>query len=130
MVKVKITIDAHSGDPYVRYHGKAVDEDLPEKFWVTDPSKKIGIAWRKFHHEQTVDLRPGVHTVTYGVSSPCRDPYFWQTTIKVNDKVVAQGKVCGGQYLTGRFLLGFLVPVVIPVPKVVAKVFRVKLFKP
>jgi len=130
-VKVKIVIDAKSDtDPYARYHGKAVDENLPERFWVTDPSKKIGVTGRSFHHEQTLDLRPGMHTVTYGVSSPCKEPYFWEATIKVNDKVVAQGRVCGGQPLVARFLLGFLVPLIIPVPKLVAKVFRVKLIKP
>jgi len=126
MVKVKIVIHAEAkGDPYARYHGKAIDEDLPDKWWVVDPDKNIGTASYIFHHEQTVDLKPGIHTVVYGVSVGVGN---WKATITVNGKQIASGTLIrGDNKLVGRFILGLFIPLIIPIPKVVLKVFKPKI---
>mgnify|MGYP001069777684 CR=1 FL=1 len=114
MPKVQVVIDATAvDDPYLRYHGKAVDGTLNTSFWDTQPENNIGKATSVFHHEQTIDLRPGRHTIEYGVSSY---KGYWSAKITVNGKEITSGDTTASKHLTGSFLLGpgFLLPVILP----------------
>ena len=114
MAKVIIVIDSSTVDDiYARYHGKAVDTTLDTRFWETQPDKVIGISATSFHHEQTIELKAGRHTVEYAVSAYVGS---WDTKITVNGKEIASGPVTVNQHLTGSFLLGpgFILPILVP----------------
>ena len=91
MVRVKVKIESRAiGDPYLRYHGLAVDEDLPGDFWVSKPHTVIGVTGRYFTFEREFDLPPGVHTLEYGVSCfvGC-----WLATIYIDGREIAEEEV-------------------------------------
>lgn len=126
---VKIRIEASSKDPYARYHGVSIDEDLQPAFWKTQPEKIAGTRRGYFRWEEEIELPVGRHYVVYGVSSPCRDPYYWNAVIYINDKEVARSsKVCGGNYLEAYFTVPFL-PVINRVVSRVSKFSVLGLFK-
>lgn len=110
MVKVTIAVEANTEegnrDPYPRYVGLSIDEPLEKGFYNTQPEKIIGIAFGKFKWEKEVELSPGRHTVQTGVSSWA--DYKWDTILKANGKVVAQGKTSasGHNYLSAAVIIG------------------------
>ena len=115
-MKVKIRIEAEATtDRYVRFHGKAVDENLAEDWWIAKPEQQIGIAFRSFVHEQEVDLKSlRTHTVTYATSGyvPPRYDYAWRAKIFANDKLLGEGDVGRNQFLKVRFWLGPILGVI------------------
>lgn len=114
MAKVTIVVDATAvDDAYARFHGKAIDSTLDSRFWETQPDKVIGISATSFHHEQTVELKAGRHTVEYGVSAFVG---LWNARITVNGKEIASGTVTVDKHIVGSFLLGpgLIIPILIP----------------
>jgi len=102
MVQVRIRIEASTTvDPYLRYHGKAVNQALNTDFWDTQPEKVIGTTFNSFSHEQTVDLPAGRHYIIYGNSSI--EGYEWHARIYVNDRLVAEGDVHRRRQLRADF---------------------------
>jgi len=115
-MKVKIRIEAKATtDVYLRSHGKAVDENLAEDWWVAKPEQQIGIAGHSFVHEQEVDLKAWrKHTVTYSASGYVPPPYdyAWHAKIFVNGKLLGEGDVGRNQFLNVRFWLGQIIGVI------------------
>ena len=115
-MKVKIRIEAEATtDVHARSHGKAVDENLAEDWWVAKPEQQIGVVNRSFVHEQEVNL--GVwrtHTVTYATSGYVPPPhdYAWHAKIFANDKLLGEGDVGRNQFLKVRFWLGLILGVI------------------
>jgi hypothetical protein len=108
MVKVTIRIESYpTTDVWLRYHGLAIDQELNEDFWISQPHKIIAVEGRYFTYEKTVDLTPGDHTVEYAASGYVPD-YAWHARIYVDGKLVAEGDV--GRYkanhLKARFTVG------------------------
>lgn len=114
-VKIKITATSKT-DPYVRIHGKAVDEDLNYTFWDTQPEKVIGRASGKFSHTQEVNLTLGDHFVTYSNSGYHYNP--WHGKIYVNGKLIGEGNV----YRSKPLKVQFTVTGVTPTPPLKKKV--------
>jgi len=105
MVTVKIRIESYRDvDPYLRYHGKAIDQRLDRRFWETQPDKKIGAAGRSFTHEQTVDLPAGSHYIIYGIST--YPGYEWHAKIYINGTLKAEGDVHIDKQLRADFTVG------------------------
>jgi len=128
-VNVKIVIAATAvGDPYSRFHGKAIDETLNTDFWVSQTYTILRTATGTLHHEQTVDLKAGRHTVEYGVSCFVGK---WVAKITANGKEIASGDITIDKHLVGSFLLGpgFLLPILIPLQIPILKA-RVLTFPP
>ncbi|MCD6100876.1 MAG: hypothetical protein J7K33_09890 [Candidatus Marinimicrobia bacterium] len=125
MVEVEIKIEASSKDPYARYHAVAIDEDLMSVFWKNQPDKIVKTAAGKFNYVKKVDLEPGRHYVVYGVSAPCKDPYYWHAKIYINGReVISSGRVCSGNYLEAYFTVPFL-PVI---NKIISGITRISFF--
>lgn len=101
MVSVEITIVTTETDPYVRYHGKAIDQSLDSSFWSTQPDKVFKTAGAGFTHTQTVELAEGSHYVIYGNSASASYP--WHTKLFVNNTLIAEGDVVRGNHLRGNF---------------------------
>jgi len=104
VVSVEITVIAETTEPYVRYHGKAVDQPLNADFWTTQTDKIIGTTPRGLTHTQTLDLEDGDHYVVYGNSAS--GGYTWHTKILVNGELVAEGDVDRGTPLRADFTVG------------------------
>ena len=87
MVSVKIRYEVvETNDTWVRYIGRAIDQDLPPFFW----QKKgyvIGIDGTGWAYEETVDLDPGDHYVIVGTSSDAGYKYNIKVIITVGSKV-------------------------------------------
>jgi hypothetical protein len=107
MTTVTIRIEATSKDPYPRYHGFALDSDLNEDFWISQPENVIGVTPKEtyvFTWEKEFDLSPGLHRCTYGNSAYVKVlPYPWHTKILIDGKQVAEGDVGRDQFLTAQF---------------------------
>ena len=112
MVSVGISVIAETTEPYVRYHGKAVDQPLNADFWSTQEDKIIGTTSRVLSHTQTLDLADGAHYVTYGNSGS--GGYVWHAKILVDGELVAEGDVDRGTPLRADFTVG--VPSVLAFP--------------
>jgi len=109
MVSVEISVIAETTEPYVRYHGKAVDQPLNADFWLTQENKIIGTTSRGLAHTQTLDLADGAHYVIYGNSAAVG--YDWQARILINGELVAEGDVDRSTPLRADFTVGVpLVP--------------------
>ena len=102
-MKVTIKIKIWSKDPYSRYFAYSIDEPLHSS-WREWKNRKI--ISRSYTTSFIVDLPEGRHYVEIAVSSPCRDPYYWDAEIYVNDNLVEKGRVCGNQHLRGYFTIG------------------------
>jgi len=114
MVQVVIRIEATSDDIYFRYHGLAIDKDLPENFWTADPSTIVSTQTPPLEFEKSFDLDAGDHRLTYGNSGYAKlptVPYPWHTKIFVDGKQVGEGDVGRDQYLTVDFTVGGAPPV-------------------
>jgi len=102
MVQVKIRIEASSVvDPYLRYHGKAVNQSLDVGFWETQREKIVEVTHTPFFHEQTVDLPAGRNYVIYGNSAAVG--YEWHARIYVNGTLIAEGDVNRETQLRAEF---------------------------
>jgi hypothetical protein len=86
LAKVEIKIVARpTTDIYTRYHGKAIDTDLPLD-WYKDGTASpyyIKLSKTAFEHTQTVDLAPGKHTIRYSAASTA-EGYYWEAEVFVN----------------------------------------------
>ena len=102
--EVTIKIVTTEFDPYMRYHGKAVDQSLDSNFWDTQEDNIIGTTGAGFTHTQTVTVAEGSHYVIYGNSGDDRWP--WHTKIFVNGTLIAEGDVHRGSQLRGDFTAG------------------------
>ena len=99
-----IRIEATSSvDPWVRYHGLAIDEELKPGFWTAQPEKIIGAQSQPFSYTTTVSLSPGGHTITYGNSAP--SGYEWDVKIYVDNQLIATGQVSRDKYLRASFTI-------------------------
>jgi hypothetical protein len=102
---VSIRIEASTTvDPYARYHGLAVDQDLgayPPGFWVSQPGNVVGITVNTFVYTAEVSLPSGTHTVTYGNSA--ERGYEWNARIYVDGQLVASGTVSRYSFLKATF---------------------------
>ena len=116
---VKIKIEAWpTTDVYYRYHGLAVDQELNEDFWRSQPHKVIGVTPpQPVVFEKTLDLAPGEHTLEYATSGYVPD-YAWHAKIYVDGKLAAEGDV--GRYkqhhLKAKFTVGAPPPPPTPPP--------------
>jgi len=55
--EVSIRIEANAvRDPYARFHGVAVDQELNTSFWITQPEKVIGVSGATFVYERKYTL--------------------------------------------------------------------------
>lgn len=104
MVSVEIKIVTTETDPYVRYHGKAVDQPLDSSFWTTQPDKIFKTTGSGFTHTQTVELTDGSHYVIYGNSAA--SSYPWHANIFANGTLIAEGNVDRGNPLRAEFIIG------------------------
>ena len=94
MVRVIVRVEADgSRDPYLRYHGKAVDQPLNHNFWNTQKHKIIEVTGESLIHEETLELAAGKHTVKYSNSGSVRLDLYWPTNIYVNGNLVASQNV-------------------------------------
>lgn len=112
MVSVTIRIEATSTEPYMRYHGKSVDQALASNFWDTQEEKQIGVAGKSFTHTQTVELAGGSHYVIYGNSAATT--YVWPSKIFINGVLKAQGNVNRGAFLRADFTVEAAPPTELP----------------
>lgn len=101
-VSVRIDVWAER-DPYARFFTYSVDEPIPKRWREWRTRKVIS---RRHSVTFTVDLPPGSHFVEVAVSSPCREPYYWKGRIYIDDKLIAEGKICGAEHLRGNFTIG------------------------
>jgi hypothetical protein len=94
MVSVKIKVESYpTTDVWWRSHGLAIDQELNEDWWASQPHKEIAVTPpQPFTYETTVDLAPGSHTVEYAVSGYVPD-YAWHAKIYVSGKLLAEGDV-------------------------------------
>jgi hypothetical protein len=94
MVKVTVRIESYpTTDIYWRSHGLAIDQELNEDWWISQPHKQIAVTPpQPFTHEETLDLAEGEHTVEYAVSGYVPD-YAWHARVYVDGKLVAEGDV-------------------------------------
>mgnify|MGYP000023420131 CR=1 FL=1 len=98
LVKLEVLAKA-VGDYFMRYHGLAVDRDLPPRFW----EKHVGVIAQTFFrlcYATRLNLAPGRHYVVYGNS--CGKGY-WDSIIKVNGRIIARGKVTASRFLKAEF---------------------------
>jgi hypothetical protein len=109
MVKATIRIESYpTTDIYWRYHGLAIDQELNEDWWVSQPEKNIATTPpQPFSYETTVDLASGEHSVEYAVSGYVPD-YAWHARIYVDGRLVAEGDVgrLKAQHLKAKFTVG------------------------
>lgn len=104
MVEVLIRIEAVTElDPYLRYHGKGVNQSLDNVFWDTQPQKVIGTKFYSLIHEQIVDLPVGSHYVIYGNSSIESLP--WGAHIYVNGELKGDDGVWRGHPVRADFMV-------------------------
>jgi hypothetical protein len=114
VVSVKIKVESYpTTDVYWRSHGLAIDQELNEDWWASQPHKQIAVTPpQPFTYETTVDLAPGSHTVEYAVSGYVPD-YAWHAKIYVDDKLLAEGDV--GRYKQNHLKATFTVGIAPPV---------------
>jgi len=67
-------------DPWYRYHGLAVDKDLPPAWW-KDERYIIGCSRGYFEYKRRIRLTPGRHKIVYSVSAS--GSYYWEATIRI-----------------------------------------------
>jgi len=104
MVSVEIKIVTTKTEPYLRYHGKAVNQSLDTNFWSTQPDKIITTTGTGFTHTQTVEIADGSHYVIYGNSASAG--YMWHAKIFINGTLIAEGDVDRGHQLRADFTIG------------------------
>ncbi len=104
MVSVELKIVTTEADPYLRYHGKSVDESLDPGFWDTQEEAIIGTSAAGFTHTQTVNVTEGSHYVIYGNSAS--GGYMWHTKIFANGTLIAEGDIDRGNPLRADFTIG------------------------
>lgn len=106
MVSTVVKIASYAiTDPYVRDHGRAIDQVLNDDWWASQPHKSIGITKTTFTHEETLDLAIGVHTVEYAASGYMPD-YAWHAKIHINGILMGEGDVGRHTHLKIAFKLG------------------------
>ncbi len=98
--KLKVRyVAASMTDKGSRYFGSVVNAPLSDDFWL--PISKSGILLGEassgtFVKEETIDLVPGVHTISFGTSAE----YPWVAKLFVNDEPAAIGKINNEKSLT------------------------------
>ncbi len=121
MVSVEIKIVTTETDPYVRYHGKAIDELLDTNFWRTQPNKIIKTTRTGFTHTQTVDLTEKSHYVVYGNSA--ESDYMWHAKLFINNELIAEGDVDRYHPLRADFTITAPTPPVeLPLPAITSAI--------
>ena len=98
LVKLEVLAKA-IGDPYMRYHGLAVDRDLPAGFWRVGVGV-IAVCPVSLCYAMRLNLTPRRHYVVYGNS--CMRGY-WDSIIKVNGRIIARGNVTATRFLKAEF---------------------------
>jgi hypothetical protein len=113
MVKVTVKIESYpTTDVYWRYHGLAIDQELNEDWWVSQPEKNIATTpAQPFSYKTTVELAEGEHSVEYAVSGYVPD-YAWHAKIYVDGRLVAEGDVgrLKANHLKAKFTVGAAPP--------------------
>ena len=100
VIKVEAT---SSKDPWVRYHGLAIDEELKPGFWTSQPEKIVAVTPQPLVYTETVTLPSGKHTITYGNSA--ETGFEWDAKIYVDNKLIASGQVSRYKYLKASFTI-------------------------
>lgn len=94
-VPTKITIQSYpTTDSYLRSHGMAIDQDLPENWWQYS-GYEFMVTSKAFTYEKWVYLTYGSHYVEYAASGYVPN-YAWHAKIYINDILKAEGDV--GRY--------------------------------
>jgi len=93
MVSIKMRyVVTKVNDPYVRFHGRLIDETMIPCKWPTlQPRAPFKTADYSFNIVLTVDLVPGPHTVTVCSNSP--EPYVWDWVVSAQDVEIGRGRV-------------------------------------
>jgi len=116
--EVSIRIESNAvNDPYARYHGLGVDQELDPRFWETQPEKVAGVSAATFVYERKYTLSPfAKHMVVYATSGRYPD-YFWNARIFADRILLAWGPVGYNKHLVGSFRIvaGRVVPAIINV---------------
>ena len=95
-------------DPYIRFVFFALDEKLPDDPRLAKQKYLAGLATNVFEKQYDLDLKNGVHSAEFAVSSPCKEKYFWHGEIYVNDTLLAStDELCYGKPLRIRFTVPF-----------------------
>ena len=123
MVSVEIRIEATTADPWLRYHGKALNQNLEYGFWNTQPDKKIGTTRSNFTHIQTIEVTEGSNYFIYGNSADAG--YTWQTKIFIDGVLAAEGDVDRRNSLRADFTVS-IPPPPAPPPKPLATLYEVR----
>jgi len=89
VIGVKLTIIGMAiDDPWMRYYGLGIDQDLDPYFWRTQEHKIRKVVWGSFADELEVPDR--TKYVVVGVSAWVGK---WRVKVYVNDRLVAEGYV-------------------------------------
>jgi hypothetical protein len=102
-----VTIRVRSGsaqDPYLRFHGLAIDQPLNDDFWNSQPEKVLGTSGKIGNFTKTLDLPSGEHTLEYATSADAG--YMWNAVVTVDRRPVAYGRTDRRTHIKGSFTVG------------------------
>lgn len=113
-VSIRIVANAVR-DPYARFHGVAIDQELNGNFWISQPEKVAGVSAATFVYERRISLAPfAKHMIVYAPSGKYPD-YSWKAEITVDEIKLVEGLAGYNKHLVGTFRIvaGKVVPTII-----------------
>ena len=119
MVTVEIQIVTSTTDPYVRYHGKTIDQPLNSDFWTIQKEAIISTVRGGITHTQKLELENGSHYVIY--SNSAAEGYPHNARIIINGELVAEGDITRRNQLKADFSVG--IPPTLPPLPIIAFMF-------
>ena len=104
MATVTVEYEANQiNDPYLRFVGRAVDEELPDRWW-DNPRFVLGLANGIFYWVEDLELEPGEHTISCSISTALS--YRWHVKLSVDGEVEGEGDIGAGGSLAVLFTVG------------------------
>jgi len=115
-VSIKIVANAVR-DPYARFHGVGVDQELDLNFWLSQPEKVAGVSAATFVYERSYTLSPfAKHMVVYAPSGKYPD-FSWRAVISADGVKLVVGLAGRNKHLVGAFRIvsGRVIPALVHV---------------
>jgi hypothetical protein len=125
---LRLRVEGKSYDPYARYYGLGIDQELNPDFWVSQPHKVRMAVWGDFTDE--LDVPDRTSFVVVGTSSNAG--YYYHIKVYANGRLVGEGDVDRRRFLRVEFAPAPPAPGVprIPLTMVAPLAFGLALFIP